>query len=81
MELPQEAWSRLNFSWAGFFAFMGLANLFVARNFSTDDWVNFKLFGVLGLTLVFAVIQAAVLAKYMKTVPAKTPDGPDPGSR
>lgn len=65
MELPQKAWSRLNLSWAGFFAFMGLANLIVARNFSTDDWVNFKLFGSLVLMLVFVVIQSLMLNKYL----------------
>src|ERR1700690_1199166 len=65
MELPQQAWSRLNLSWAGFFAFMGLANLIVARNFSTDDWVHFKLFGSLVLMLVFVIIQSLMLNKYL----------------
>jgi intracellular septation protein len=53
MELPDVAWAKLNWSWIGFFVFMGIANLFVAFNFSTDDWVNFKLFGATGLMLVF----------------------------
>jgi intracellular septation protein len=65
MELPAVAWSRLNASWGGFFAFMGLANLVVAFNFSTDAWVNFKLFGSLGLMLVFVIGQSMMLAKYM----------------
>jgi intracellular septation protein len=65
MELPDAAWSRLNASWGGFFAFMGLANLIVAFNFSTDAWVNFKLFGSLGLMLVFVVAQSMMLAKYI----------------
>ena len=65
MELPDPAWSRLNASWGGFFAFMGLANLVVAFNFSTDAWVNFKLFGSLGLMLVFVIGQSMMLAKYM----------------
>lgn len=65
MELPAAAWSRLNASWGGFFAFMGVANLFVAFNFSTDAWVNFKLFGSLGLMLVFVVGQSMMLARYM----------------
>lgn len=65
MELPAPAWSRLNASWGGFFAFMGVANLFVAFNFSTDTWVNFKLFGSLGLMLVFVIGQSLMLAKYM----------------
>jgi intracellular septation protein len=65
MELPDAAWSRLNASWGGFFAFMGLANLIVAFNFSTDAWVNFKLFGSLGLMLVFVIAQSMMLAKYI----------------
>jgi intracellular septation protein len=65
MELPEPAWSRLNISWGGFFIFMGLANLFVAFNFSTDDWVNFKLFGSMGLMLVFVIGQSMMLNKYL----------------
>jgi intracellular septation protein len=65
MELPAPAWSRLNASWGGFFAVMGLANLFVAFNFSTDAWVNFKLFGSLGLMLVFVIGQSMMLTKYL----------------
>ena len=65
MELPEGAWSRLNLSWGGFFAAMGLVNLWVAFNYSTDDWVNFKLFGSMGLMLVFVVAQGMMLSKYM----------------
>jgi len=65
MELPDAAWGRLNASWGGFFAFMGVANLFVAYNFSTDTWVNFKLFGSLGLMLVFVIGQSMMLTKYL----------------
>ena len=53
MALPDPVWSRLNLSWSAFFALMGAANIFVAYNFSTDNWVNFDalgLFGQLGLT-------------------------------
>ncbi len=65
MELPDAAWGRLNASWGGFFAFMGIANLFVAYNFSTDTWVNFKLFGSLGLMLVFVIGQSMMLTRYL----------------
>lgn len=65
MELPDPAWSRLNASWGGFFAVMGVVNLIVAFNFSTDTWVNFKLFGSLGLMLVFVIGQSMILTKYM----------------
>jgi intracellular septation protein len=64
MQLPAPVWSRLNLSWIGFFAFMGALNLYVAYTFSTDLWVNFKLFGGMGLMLLFVLAQALVLGRY-----------------
>ena len=64
--LPDRVWTRLNWSWAGFFVLMGAANLYVAFNFSTDTWVNFKLFGGMGLMLAFVVAQALLLARYVE---------------
>lgn len=64
--MPDPGWRILNLSWAGFFTFMGFANLFVAYTFSTDIWVNFKLFGGLGLMLLFVLAQGAMLAKYVQ---------------
>jgi intracellular septation protein len=66
VQLPDPVWSRLNWSWIGFFAFMGALNLYVAYNYSTDLWVNFKLFGGMGLMLLFVVAQALVLARYVE---------------
>jgi intracellular septation protein len=66
MQLPDAVWSRLNLSWVVFFAFMGAANLYVAFNYPTDLWVNFKLFGGMGLMLLFVVAQALVLARYVE---------------
>jgi intracellular septation protein len=66
MSLPDEVWQRVNFSWVGFFALMGVVNLWVAFNFSTSTWVNFKLFGGLGLMLAFVAVQAVYLNKYIK---------------
>ena len=65
MALPDAVWRRLLLSWVGFFAVMGALNLFVAFNFSTDAWVNFKLFGGMGLMLAFVVLQALMLSKYV----------------
>lgn len=65
VELPEKLWSRLNVAWVGFFAVMGVLNLFVAFNFSTDTWVSFKLFGGMGLMLAFILIQGMVLAKHI----------------
>jgi intracellular septation protein len=69
VQLPEPIWARLNWSWVGFFVFMGAANLYVAYNYSTDSWVDFKLFGGTGLMLAFVVAQSFVLAKYMQDKP------------
>ena len=68
LEVPDAVWSTLNWSWAGFFIFMGFANLAVAFAFdlSTDTWVNFKMFGGMGLMLVFALGQGLFLSKYIE---------------
>jgi intracellular septation protein len=64
--LPERVWTWLNHSWAGFFAVMGVLNLYVAYNFSTDTWVDFKLFGGTGLMLLFVLGQAVMLTKYVE---------------
>jgi intracellular septation protein len=66
MSLPDFVWGRLLASWIVFFAAMGALNLVVAFQFSTDTWVNFKLFGGIGLLLVFVVLQALVLARHVE---------------
>jgi intracellular septation protein len=69
VQLPDPVWNRLNWSWVGFFAFMGALNLYVAYNYSTDLWVNFKLFGGMGLMLLFVVVQALFLARHVEDKP------------
>ena len=69
MSLPDAVWDRLLVSWVAFFAAMGVLNLVVAYQFSTDAWVNFKLFGGTGLLLVFVVLQALVLARHVEDKP------------
>ncbi|MES2940104.1 MAG: septation protein A [Pseudomonadota bacterium] len=66
LELPEAAWRAMAWSWIAFFAAMGLVNLWVAYHYDTDTWVNFKLFGGLGLMAVFVVGQALYLGRYMK---------------
>jgi intracellular septation protein len=66
MRLPEPIWARLNWSWVGFFAFMGVANLYVAFNYSEKIWAAFKLFGGMGLMFLFVIAQSFVLAKYMQ---------------
>jgi intracellular septation protein len=64
--LPEVVWGKLLASWIAFFALMGALNLIVAFNFSTDAWVNFKLFGGIGLMLVFIVLQGLMLARHIE---------------
>ena len=66
MQLPDAVWARLNWGWVGFFAFMGAANLYVAQNFSEAAWVKFKLFGGIGLMLLFVLGQAVFLSRYVE---------------
>jgi intracellular septation protein len=67
MVLPDPIWLRLLLSWSGFFLLMGALNLYVAFNFTTDVWVNFKLFGGIGLMLVFVVVQALMISRHVDT--------------
>ena len=70
VSLPEPMWGRLNLVWALFFLIMGCLNLYVAYNFDTDVWVNFKLFGSMGLMVVFILIQSVWLARHMQERPA-----------
>jgi intracellular septation protein len=72
--LPEFVWTRLCIAWGVFFLFKGTLNLWVASEFSTEQWVNFKLFGGMGLMLVFIVAQAFWLAKYLPDEEAPKPD-------
>ena len=65
MALPDHAWRVMLWSWCGFFAVMGVLNIWVAYHFDTDTWVNFKLFGGMGLMLVFVLAQAMYLGRFM----------------
>ena len=66
LQLPAQAWTQLRWSWAGFFAIMGGANLYVAFNYPTDIWVNFKLFGGMGLMFAFVIGQAFFLSRHLQ---------------
>ncbi len=74
VSLPQPIWIRLNIAWIAFFIFSGCANLFVAFTFH-DIWVDFKVFGSLGMTLLFLVAQGIYLARHMHDdAPQQTKD-------
>jgi intracellular septation protein len=75
IELPEPVWTKLAIAWGVFFIFKGSLNLWVAYSFSTDTWVNFKLFGGMGLMLAFVIAQALWISRYLpddKPAPAKT---------
>ena len=86
IELPQSLWRRLNVSWALFFFVLGALNIYVAFYFSPELdaarreelWVNFKVFGITAMTLVFVVAQAFVMAPHLRE-PADPKDGASPG--
>ena len=73
LELPQRLWRRLSLAWVAFFALLGGLNLYVAFYYGLDldeetrrgIWVNFKVFGLLGLTLVFTLVQAFFMSRHM----------------
>jgi len=71
IDIPTQVWVNLNRGWTVFFLFMGSVNLYVAFNFAEHIWVNFKLFGMLGLTLLFAVGQAIYMSRYMNEMEEK----------
>jgi intracellular septation protein len=65
LKLPDAIWATLNRAWVLFFAAMGVINLYVAYNFSTSAWANFKVFGVTGLIVLFTIAQSLYLGKHL----------------
>ncbi|MDI9818274.1 MULTISPECIES: septation protein A [unclassified Legionella] len=78
ISLPSRIWYRLNYAWALFFILMGGANLYVAYFYSTDIWVNFKLFGGAGFTLVFVFLQAIYLTRHLVEKDIEEPSSDSP---
>jgi len=72
--LPSTVWTKLNLAWALFFTVLGALNLYVAFSFDTDTWVNFKLFGLMGLTFIFIIAQSFYLMPYIKESEAPDSD-------
>ncbi len=64
VRLPERVWNRLLWAWSTFFLVLGIANLFVAYNYTTEQWVDFKTFGPLALTVVFSLATAAYMARH-----------------
>lgn len=68
VSMPGPVWDKLNYSWAGFFALSGALNLYVAfsGHFTESQWVNFKVFGLMALLLVFAIAQSVWLGRHIQ---------------
>jgi len=77
VHLPEAIWTRLAIAWGVFFLGMGTLNLWVAYHFSTAAWVNFKVFGGMGLILAFVLAQALWLSRYVQEEPAEA-EGREP---
>jgi intracellular septation protein len=74
-DLSRVQWTRLNQIWVAFFVLVGGVNLYVAYNFSEEFWVKFKLFGMLGLTLLFVIVQSIWLMAATKRNTITRDDG------
>lgn len=66
LNIPAYLTTRLNIAWGIFFLILGTINIIIAHTFSLNAWVDFKVFGILGLTIVFAFGQGFYLMKHMK---------------
>ncbi len=66
---PKYIWYRLNSAWIIFFISIAAINLYIAYNFSEEIWVNFKLFGMMGLTILFIILQMIILSRYITVKP------------
>jgi len=77
IELPATVWARLNMAWGLFFITLGLINLYVIYHFDTDTWVNFKLFGMMGLTIGFVIVQSVYIGRYLNDQTTDTRDSGD----
>jgi intracellular septation protein len=62
--LDAEGWRKLTFRWGIFFLFLALANEVVWRNFSTDAWVTFKVWGIMPITLAFTLSQMPLILRH-----------------
>jgi len=78
LELPERVWFKLCIAWGLFFLFKGTLNLYVAFTYSTNFWVNFKLFGGMGLMILFILAQALWLSKYLPDHEAPEPKVNEP---
>ncbi|MDT9001514.1 septation protein A [Paucibacter sp. APW11] len=77
MQLPEAVWSRLSMAWVLFFGAMGFLNLYVAYNFTTSTWANFKVFGTTGLVLLFTLAQGLYMSRHLPPLEAEQGSKPE----
>ena len=65
IQLPDNVWNKLNLGWAGFFILCMLVNIYISQNMSEDAWVDFKSFGLLGMTFVATIVSGAYIYRYL----------------
>ena len=83
LQMAEGRWRQLDYVWVAFFAFLGTLNLYIARNYDTEVWVNFKVFGSMGLVLLFMLGQGFWLMRHAEPVAAEAsgpPNSEGPGS-
>lgn len=66
IQLPESVWTKLSLSWITFFTLLGTINLFIGFNYDFDTWVDFKFYGLMGLTLAFTILQSIFISKYIQ---------------
>lgn len=64
VKAPEHIWRKLNYAWVVYFTCMGFLNLYIVYNFSDDIWLNFKTFGMLGMTILFVILQSVYVARH-----------------
>ena len=79
IELPAAKWRTLNLMWIAYATITGALNIYVAYTFSEPTWVKFKLFGLLGLNIVFLIIQSAWIVSVAEEIPGDNPESETPG--
>lgn len=65
LQLPEKAWNTLNLGWAVFFIICMLVNIYISHNMSEEVWVDFKSFGIIGMTVIATIISGAYIYRYL----------------
>jgi intracellular septation protein len=79
IKLPESVWTRLSLSWIAFFIAVGLLNLYIGTVYDFDTWVDFKFYGLMGMTLAFVLMQAVYIGRHAEELPQQSPEPPGTG--